>query len=204
MLEESAPEDGPSKTQIIEKSGNKIVSVPTLPVNEVTKDQISAGSNEQAVEASKVAPLVVGPPINSLPNSAAMQGINTAFDHTTAKIVPSGTINTPHPSIVGSESAHPCPSEPMPVKRQGRKAQKRVEPPRRRGRKPSSTSADAHADQDPKLNQHSQNSSGEMLVTKATTVSKLGSEVQDLTNVTQAQSCQIHLPSVVAFQDSKR
>lgn len=160
-----------SKTTILQNSGNENVSVPTLPVAEVTKDQLSEAKTHHSAEASKVVPSV-GPPVNSLPGSGTIESSSKPIEPTTAKVVPSAPLCTVYPSTQGSESTQSCPSESIPVKRQGRKTQNRVEPPRRRGRKPTLASPvvpEALACQDPKLTDHLQGSSADSLVDKATT-----------------------------------
>ncbi|KAJ1414267.1 SNF2-related, N-terminal domain [Sesbania bispinosa] len=153
-----------SKTTILQNSVNENFSVPTLPVAEVTKDQSLKAKTHQSAEASKVV-LSVEPPINSLPGSATIESFSKPIEPTTTKVVPSAPSGIVYPSAQGSESTPSCPSESMPVKRQGRKTQNRVDPPRRRGKKPTL------------------DSSVDSLVGKATT------------NVSQAQALQILLPS---------
>ncbi|KAI4345492.1 hypothetical protein L6164_012612 [Bauhinia variegata] len=202
-VKEGASENTSAKTKISESSGNEGVIVPTLRATEVTKDQNSESIVHQAVEVSRMAPLVVGPPTNSLHGSATMETVSKSSDPLTAKIVPNAPVTLPYPSSLGSESTNPFPSESIPVKRQGRKTQNRIETPRRRGKKSASTSStvpDAHAGQDPKLSLHSQDSLGG----KAPALGQQGIEAQDRINASQPQASQIHLPGGVATHDSKR
>ncbi|KAI4317659.1 hypothetical protein L6164_025510 [Bauhinia variegata] len=208
VVKEGASENTLAKTKITDGSGNEGVSLPTLPATEVAKmGQNSEGVVHQAAEAPKLAPLVVGPPTDSLPGSATMESVRKCSDALTAKIVPSAPLTLPYSSTQGSQSIHPFPSESMPVKRQGRKTQNRMETPRRRWKKPASTLSivhDTHASQDPKVSLHSQNSCGDSLVGKATVLGEQGIEVHDQKNASQPQAGQIHLPSGVSTHDSKR
>ncbi|XP_027331720.1 chromatin structure-remodeling complex protein SYD [Abrus precatorius] len=184
-----------SKNEVCNDSGDGSSFVTTLPVAEVTKDQPSSGqTHHQTVETSKTLPSIVGTPTNSLAGSETTESISKSLDPVTPKIVPS-TVGTTYPSVPGSESTHPGSIESMPAKRQGRKTQNRVEPPRRRGKKSATVLAvvpDAIPAQDPKLSHQAPNSSGDSLVGKATT------------NVTQTQAFEILLPSGVVSHDSKR
>ncbi|KAJ1395171.1 SNF2-related, N-terminal domain [Sesbania bispinosa] len=153
-----------SKIEVCNNSGNENLSVTTLPVTEVIKDQHSDES------------------------------VGKSLDPMTPKIV-LGISSTIYPSAPGSESTHPSSYEAMSAKRQGRKTQNRVDPPRRRGKKSTSVLpvvADALTGQDPKLSHHAPNSLGDSLVGKATT------------NPTQTQALEILLPTGVTSHDSKR
>lgn len=191
-----------------ENSGNEASAVSTLPVTEVTREQTTEGRAHQSIEASTTVPSIINPPSNPMPGSASSEALGRPLDHMDVKAIPTVPLSISNPSILCSESAHPCPSpsESVPVKRQGRKTQNRVEPPRRRGRRHTSTLPipDAHASQDSKVSQHSNNSSGDSLVGKGTTLVKHGSEVQEQTNATQTQVFQIQMASGTAVPDSKR
>lgn len=183
-----------SKIEVCDNSGNENLSVPTLPIAEVTTDQHSEAKAHETVEASKTDTSIVDTPTNSLAGSTTIEIISKPLDHVTAKIVPA-ILNNVYPSTPGSGSTHPSLHESLSSKRQGRKTQNRVEPPRRRGRKSASVLPvvpDALSGQDLKLSHHAQNSSGDALEGKSTT------------NVTQTQAIEILLPSGVASQDSKR
>ncbi|MED6156946.1 hypothetical protein PIB30_118563 [Stylosanthes scabra] len=176
-----------SKTSVLENSRNKSLGGSTLPVTEVTRDQ-----QLEAKTHSDEAPKADTSAVHS--TNETKEGSNKAIEPMAAQAVPNAS-DSVYPSISGSESIQPCPPESMPVKRHGRKAQNRVEPPRRRGRKSSSASpvvSDSLAKQDPSLNHPVQNSPVESLVGKATT------------DVAQAQAFQILLPSGGAAHDLKR
>ncbi|RYR30974.1 hypothetical protein Ahy_B01g055767 isoform A [Arachis hypogaea] len=112
------------------------------------------------------------------------------LDPLTAKAVPS----TPLSTVQASDSTHSPSLKSMPAKRQPRKAQNRVEAPRRSGRKSAlmlPAVPVAPSDQDLNLIHDAQNSSRDSLVGKSA-------------NATQAQALEILLPSGVPVHDSKR
>ncbi|XP_052116774.1 chromatin structure-remodeling complex protein SYD isoform X28 [Arachis duranensis] len=174
-----------SNTLVLENSRNKSFCDSTLPVTEVTRDQQLEAKTHHCDEASKPDTF----PVHSTKETKGSS--NKAVEPMAAQAVPNASDNA-YPSISGSESIQPCPPESMPVKRQGRKTQNRVEPPRRRGRKSSSASpvvSDSLATQDPNLNNDFQKSSVESSVGKVAT------------DVAQAQAFQILLPSGGAAHD---
>ncbi|MED6121682.1 hypothetical protein PIB30_032451 [Stylosanthes scabra] len=176
-----------SKTAVLENSRNKSLCGSTLPVTEVTRDQ-----QLEAKTHTDEAPKADTSPVHS--TKETKEGSNKAIEPMAAQAVPNAS-DSVYPSISGSESIQPCPPESMPVKRHGRKAQNRVDPPRRRGRKSSSASpvvSDSLANQDPSLNHPVQSSPVESLVGQATT------------DVAQAQAFQILLPSGGTAHDLKR
>ncbi|KAL1320112.1 uncharacterized protein [Arachis hypogaea] len=170
-----------SKTAVLENSRNKSFCGSTQPVTEVTRDQQLEAKTHHSDEASKADTS----PVHSTKESKECS--NQAIEPMAAQAVPNASDNV-YPSISASESIQPCPPESMSVKRQGRKTQNRVEPPRRRGRKSSSASpvvSDSLANQDPNLNNDFQKSS----------VGKVA------TDVAQAQAFQILLPTGGAAHD---
>jgi len=185
-------ETTPAKIAVCDNSENESLSVTTLATTEVTKDQHSDDKTHQTVVASKISPSVVDTQTNSLAGSATTETISQSVDPVTAKIVPS-TLTTVYPSPPGSES-NPSSYESVSAKRQGRKTQNRLEPPRRRGKKSAPVlpvASDALIGQDPKLSHHAQ-------------ISPVNSLVGiDTSNVTQAKALEVLLPSGVA-NDSKR
>ncbi|XP_024638089.1 chromatin structure-remodeling complex protein SYD isoform X1 [Medicago truncatula] len=188
----NSSETTPSKIAVCDNSENESLSVTTLATTEVTKDQHSDDKIHQTAVASKISPSVVDPQTNSLAGSATTESISQSVDPVTAKIVPS-TLTTVYPSPPGSES-NPSSYESVSAKRQGRKTQNRLEPPRRRGKKSAPAlpvASDALIGQDPKLSHHAQ-------------ISPVNSLVGiDTSNVTQAKALEVLLPSGVA-NDSKR
>ncbi|KAL5099758.1 hypothetical protein RYX36_004085 [Vicia faba] len=103
-------------------------------------------------------------------------------------------ISIPSPPRPLCFEPNPSSYESVPVKRQGRKTQNRLEPPRRRGKRTTPVlpvAPDALIDQDPKLSHHAQVSPVNSLVGIATS------------NVTQAQAFEIYLPGGIT-NDSKR
>ncbi|CAL5198820.1 unnamed protein product [Lathyrus oleraceus] len=182
-------EINPSKVEVCTNSGNESLSVTSLPITEVTKDQYTDNKAHQTVVGLTTSPLVVDPLTNSSTGIATTESISQSVDPVAAKIVPS-TLSTVLPSAPGSES-NPSTHESVSVKRQGRKIQNRLEPPRRRGKKTTPVlpvAPDALIGQDPKLSHHAQVNS---MVGTATS------------NITQAQAFEILLPGGVA-NDSKR
>lgn len=187
-------EVAPSKIEVCTNSGNENLFVTALPAFEVTKYQHSDGKTHQAVEASKISPSVVDAPTNNVAGSTTTESLSQSVDPVSAKIVPS-ILSPAHPSPPCSESTHSSSYESVSTKRQGRNTQNRVEPPRRRGKKPASVlprASDALTGQDPKLSHHAQSSSVDSLIGKVTT------------NVTETQAVEILLPSGVVNHDSKR
>ncbi|XP_004508316.1 uncharacterized protein [Cicer arietinum] len=159
----------PSKVEVCTNSGNGNLFVKTLATIEVTKDQFSDGKTHQTVVTSKTSPLVVDTSTTSLAGSAATESISQSVDPGTTKIVPSIS-STTYPSTPGSES-YPSSYESLSAKRQGRKTQNRVQPPRRRGKNSAPVLPVvpvALVAQDPKLIQHAQSSSVNSLVGNAT------------------------------------
>ncbi|XP_052116776.1 chromatin structure-remodeling complex protein SYD isoform X30 [Arachis duranensis] len=174
-----------SKTAVLENLRNKSFCGSTLPVTEVTRDQQLEAKTHHSDEASKADTS----PVHSTKESEGCS--NQAIEPLAAQAVPNASDNV-YPSISASESIQPCPPESMSVKRQGRKTQNRVEPPRRRGRKSSSASpvvSDSLANQDPNLNNDFQKSSVESSAGKVPT------------DVAQAQAFQILLPTGGAAHD---
>ncbi|XLS53910.1 hypothetical protein HN51_003665 [Arachis hypogaea] len=174
-----------SKTAVLENLRNKSFCGSTLPVTEVTRDQQLEAKTHHSDEASKADTS----PVHSTKESKGCS--NQAIEPLAAQAVPNASDNV-YPSISASESIQPCPPESMSVKRQGRKTQNRVEPPRRRGRKSSSASpvvSDSLANQDPNLNNDFQKSSVESSAGKVAT------------DVAQAQAFQILLPTGGAAHD---
>ncbi|CAI8610581.1 unnamed protein product [Vicia faba] len=185
-------EINPSQVEVCTNSGNENLLVTSLPIAEVIKDQYSDNKAHQTVVGSITSPLVADTPTISSTGSATTESISQSVDPVAAKIVPS-TFSTTFPSTPGSEP-NPSSYESVPVKRQGRKTQNRLEPPRRRGKRTTPVlpvAPDALIDQDPKLSHHAQISPVNSLVGIATS------------NVTQAQAFEIYLPGGVA-NDSKR
>ncbi|CAK8563616.1 unnamed protein product [Lathyrus sativus] len=185
-------EINPSKVEVGTNSGNENLFVTSLPITEITKDQYSDNKAPQTDVGLTTSPLVVDPLTNSSTGSATTESISQSVDPVAAKIVPS-TLSTVFPSAPGSES-NPSTHESVSVKRQGRKTQNRLEPPRRRGKKATPVlpvAPDALIGQDPKLSHHAQISPVNSLVGTATS------------NVTQAQAFEILLPGGVA-NNSKR
>ncbi|CAL0330680.1 unnamed protein product [Lupinus luteus] len=188
-------ENASSKIEVFENPGDVKLYVTTLPVTEGTEDLQSGGTTHNTVEALKTIPSTVVTPTNSLVGSATTESVKQSFDSMTANVVTSAPLSSVYPSTVGSESTHSFSFEPTPAKKQGRKTQNRVEPPRRRGKRSASVLPavpDALVDHDSKLIPHALNSSGDSLVGKA------------IKNVTQSQALEVLLPSGVADQDSKR
>ncbi|KAE9602017.1 putative DNA helicase chromatin remodeling SNF2 family [Lupinus albus] len=188
-------ENASSKIEVCGNPGNVKLFVTTLPVTEETEDLQSGGATHNTVEALKTIPSTVVTPTNSLVGSATTESVNQSSDSMTANVVTSAPLSIVYPSTVGSESTDSFSFEPTPAKKQGRKTQNRVEPPRRRGKRSATVLPavpDAFADHDPKLIPHALNSSGDSFVGKA------------IKNVTQSQALEILLPSGVADHDSKR
>lgn len=185
-------EINPSQVEVCTTSGNENILVTSMPIAEVIKDQYSDDKAHQTIVGSITSPLVVDTPTNSSTGSATTESISQSVDPVAAKIVPS-TLSTAFPSTPGSEP-NPSSYEPVSVKRQGRKTQNRLEPPRRRGKRTTPVlpvAPVALIDQDPKLSHHAQISPVNSLVRIATS------------NVTQAQASEILFPGGVA-NDSKR
>ncbi|XP_019437490.1 PREDICTED: chromatin structure-remodeling complex protein SYD-like isoform X2 [Lupinus angustifolius] len=192
---DKSSENASSKIEVCENPGNVKLFVTTLPVTEGTEDLQSGGTTHNTVEALKTIPSTVVTPTNSLVGSATTESVKQSFDSMTANVVTSAPLSIVYPSTVGSESTHSFSFEPTPAKKQGRKTQNRVEPPRRRGKRSASVLPavpNALVDHDPKLIPHALNSSEDSLVGKA------------IKNVTQSQALEILLPSGVADHDSKR
>ncbi|KAJ7955032.1 chromatin structure-remodeling complex protein SYD-like [Quillaja saponaria] len=170
--------------------------------------QPSLGTNNQNLEG-KTHPFVssiLGPPTNSSPGTTTAESV-VMTNHGVSVNVPSSQSNFPVTSTVASDSTPPCPSESMQLKRQGRKTPNRVEPPRRRVKRKAEVLPvpDMFAGQDPKLSQHLENISGDLLVSEAITVrSKQRAEVQEPASVIQAHECQVIAPGGVAGHDPKK
>lgn len=209
MTMEVSSENSSVKTKISELARSEGKVVPCVPVSnqtviEVIKNHSSGDGSHPIVSSSNAATPDFGRPADSFPASP-MEGVSKTLPNVAAK-----TQSAPSYSSVApvSQSIAPCPSEPMQVKRQGRKTPARVEAPRRRGRKQAPVVPavpDGSAGQDPKSGLQSQNRSGDSLGTKTTSLrSKQGTDSQELMNVIQAQACEVQSPGGLAGHDPKR
>lgn len=211
---EISPENASSKLKISELSRNEAEVVLSVPV--VSKTVIEAikshGSQDEihpVVSTSNAAAPVLCPPHDSFSGSSPVEGISKTLPNVAAKIAPSSQSAHPNSSVAPvSQAIPPCPSEPIQVKRQGRKTPARAEPPRRRGRKQAAVIPavpDVSAGQDPKPSLQSQNRSGDSLGTRTIGLrTKQGTDAQELTNVIQAPAADAHLPGGLVGHDPKR
>ena len=210
---EISPENASSKPKNSELSRNEAEVVPSVPV--LSKTVIEAikshGSQDEihpVVSATNAAAPVLCPP-DSFSGSSPVEGISKTLPNVAAKIAPSSQSTHLNSSVAPVSQAIPsCPSEPIQVKRQGRKTPARAEAPRRRGRKQAAVIPavpDVSAGQDPKPSLQSQNRSGDSLGTKTIGLrTKQGTDAQELTNVIQAPAADAHLPGGLAGHDPKR
>ena len=210
---EISTENASSKLKISELSRNEAEVVPSVPV--LSKTVIEAikshGSQDEihpVVSTSNAAAPVLCPH-DSFSSSSPVEGISKTLPNVAAKIAPSSQSTHPNSSVAPvSQAIPPCPSEPIQVKRQGRKTPARAEAPRRRGRKQAAVIPavpDVSAGQDPKPSLQSQNRSGDSLGTKTIGLrTKQGTDTQELTNVIQAPAADAHLPGGLAGHDPKR
>lgn len=210
---EISPENASSKPKKSELSRNEAEVVPSVPV--LSKTVIEAikshGSQDEihpVVSATNAAAPVLCPP-DSFSGSSPVEGISKTLPNVAAKIAPSSQSTHPNSSVAPvSQAIPPCPSEPIQVKRQGRKTPARAEAPRRRGRKQAAVIPavpDVSAGQDPKPSLQSQNRSGDSLGNKTIGLrTKQGTDAQELTNVIQAPAADAHLPGGLAGHDPKR
>lgn len=186
-----------------------VLSQTVIEVNQVIKNHSSEDGSHPIMSSSNAATPVFGRPAESFPASPTMEGVSKIVPNVAAKIAPSSQSALSYSSVAPvSQSIPSCPSEPMQVKRQGRKTPARVEAPRRRGRKQTPVVPaipDGSAGQDPKSSLQSQNRSGDSLGTKAISLrSKQGTDSQELMNVIQAQACEVQSPGGLAGHDPKR
>jgi hypothetical protein len=198
-------------SELPRSEGGVVPCVPVLSptVIEVIKNHSSEDGSHPIVSSSNAATPVFGHPADSFPASPTMEGVSKTLPNVTTKIAPSSQSAPSYSSVAAvSQSLPPCPSEPMQVKRQGRKTPARVEAPRRRGRKQAPVVPavpDDSAGQDPKSSLQSQNRSGDSLGTKAIPLrSEQGTDSQELMNVIQAQACEVQSPGGLAGHDPKR
>ncbi|KAA3480994.1 chromatin structure-remodeling complex protein SYD-like isoform X2 [Gossypium australe] len=155
------------------------------------------------VPGVSITAMVVG--TNPVPISAVMDcttGINHPSD--AGFSLNSQTLNTSSGAPI-AQSTLPCPTIPVQVKGQGRKAQSGVGTPRRRGKKQAQISAaplDASVGQDSKLNPQAQDKSTVALPNKVIVMG--GNQVNDAcdpTKVTQEHGLVTNAPAVITGQD---
>ncbi|KAB2061815.1 hypothetical protein ES319_A10G111400v1 [Gossypium barbadense] len=188
------------------------VEVLVGPVPE-TNDQSQIKSvippDSKAVATSGTVPGVLSAPMavgtNPVPISAGMD-CTTGTNHPSdvGFSLNSQTLNTSSGAPI-SQSTLPCPTVPVQVKGQGRKAQIGAGPPRRRGKKQAKISAaplDASVGQDSKLNPQAQDKSSVALPNKVIVMG--GNQVNDAcdpTKVTQEHGLVTNAPATLTGQD---
>ncbi|KAF5452399.1 hypothetical protein F2P56_027401 [Juglans regia] len=201
----------PKLSELWNSPGGVVPSV-TLSSNtvvETIKSYSSEDKSHPVVSASNAAAPVFGLPADSFSSSPSMEGLSMTVPNVAAKIAPNPESNASYAYVApASQSIPPCPSEPMQIKRQGRKTPARVEATRRRGKKhPLAAPAvpDGSLGQDQKLSLQSQNRSGDSMGTKAISLrGKQGTDVQEPSVVIQAPACEVHSPGGLTVHDPKR
>ncbi|KAJ8766374.1 hypothetical protein K2173_022433 [Erythroxylum novogranatense] len=192
-------------------------SLPKTKLGELSQDESGVGLTSPSINKTSVAEAenqsslsktsaVLGPVIESLPDSAAAETVGRTENHPSAKIAPnlqpimSYTSLTTAPQS-SSISLTPAPQSTLPdavqVKRQGRKGANRAEAPRRRGKKqgPVSTAVDTSVSQDLHSNPR------DFPVNKAVSLKiKQDNEPKETINLPQ----EVNLPSGIIGQDPKR
>ncbi|PPS10447.1 hypothetical protein GOBAR_AA10194 [Gossypium barbadense] len=165
--------------------------------------------DSKAVATSGTVPGVLSAPMavgtNPVPISAGMD-CTTGTNHPSdvGFSLNSQTLNTSSGAPI-SQSTLPCPTVPVQVKGQGRKAQIGAGPPRRRGKKQAKISAaplDASVGQDSKLNPQAQDKSSVALPNKVIVMG--GNQVNDAcdpTKVTQEHGLVTNAPATLTGQD---
>ncbi|XP_050373563.1 chromatin structure-remodeling complex protein SYD [Argentina anserina] len=205
------PEDCSFKPKIDKISGDEGSATPAAvsseTIQEVNKSHTPEEKTRPAIPALVAASPTLSPSIGSLPDSTPMESIGEEKHHV-AEICPNSQSKLCSSVSPASQSIPLSPSKPLEVKKQGRKASSRAEPPRRRGKKQASVVqavSDGPATQGPELGFQLQDMSAGLLGSKTAALGrKQGIDGQELGLVNQSQTNQPHLVSSLTDSDSKR
>ncbi|XP_042967080.1 uncharacterized protein LOC122300466 isoform X2 [Carya illinoinensis] len=201
----------PKLSELLNSPGGVVasVTVSSNTVVETIKSYSSEDKSHPVVSASNAAAPVFALPADSFSSSPSMEGLSVTVPNVAAKIAPNPESTASYAYVApASQSIPPCPSEPIQIKRQGRKTPARVEATRRRGKKHSIAAPavpDGLLGQDQKSSLQSQNRSGDSMGTKAISLrGKQGTDVQEPSVVIQAPACEVHSPGGLTVHDPKR